>query len=293
MIFAAEGALVLCFIRGDRRLNMAKLRALPGCAGAELATDDAMIRAAGIAAGYTGPLGLPPGVRVVADASLAGLSNLVVGGNREGYHYKNANWDRDMPRPVFADLTLAEAGDPCPACGAALAASRGIEVGQIFRLSAKYSEAMKVAFLDDDGVEKPLVMGGYAIGITCALATVIEQHHDENGIIWPIALAPFHVVITCLGDKGLVRETAERLYADLLKEGIEVLYDDRDLGPGFKLKDADLIGIPLRVVVGERGLKEGALEFKLRSRPEREKIPLDQAIPAIRERLDELWRNHS
>jgi len=291
MIYTTGKEIVLAFVRGDRQLNEAKLRRSVGGVEIEMAGDEAMIRAAGISPGYTGPVGLGQGLRVVADRSLAGMTNMVVGGNKDGYHYRGANWDRDMRRPTFADLTLAQAGDGCPRCGRALNVSRGIEVGQIFKLGTKYSESLGATFLDEDGQEKPFVMGCYGIGITRTIAAAIEQNHDENGIVWPISLAPFEVIVTSLAAaKPAVREAADRIYEELAAAGVEVLYDDRELSPGFKLKDADLIGVPLRIVVGDRGLKQGAVEMKRRSRKEPELVPLERVSARAREELAAIWR---
>jgi prolyl-tRNA synthetase len=289
MIFTVDGKLTLVFLRGDRQLNEAKLRRLFPGAELEMATDAAAMNAVGIAPGYTGPIGVSAGVRMVADPSVAGLTNLVTGANREGYHYRGANWDRDMAQPELADITLVMAGDGCPKCGMPLNFSRGIEAGQIFKLGTKYSESLHATFLDEEGKEQFFVMGCYGIGITRTIAAAIEQHHDANGIIWPMALAPFEVVLTNLSPTKIeVIETADGIYQQLLDVGVEVLYDDRELSPGFKLKDADLIGIPLRVVVSEKGLKKGTAEIKARNSSETSFVLVEEKVREVMARLEEM-----
>jgi len=289
MIYEADGEIVPAFVRGDRQLNEAKLGRLAGASQIELATDAARIREAGLEPGYAGPVGLSGKLRVLADASLRDRTNLVVGANHEGYHLRGANWGRDMREPEFVDLTLAEAGDGCPVCNRPLNFSRGIEVGQIFKLDTMYSEALKAMFLDEQGREQPFTMGCYGIGLSRALAAVIEQHHDEHGIVWPVQVAPFEVVLTSLGvTRESVRETSDTLYQEMLDANLDVLYDDRDLSPGFKLKDADLIGIPVRVVVGERGLRESIAEVKHRSEDKVRKIRLDGVAAQVKTELKRL-----
>jgi prolyl-tRNA synthetase len=291
MIYRGRDGLVLAFVRGDRQLNEAKLRAAAGGGEIALATDEAEVRQAGLSPGYTGPVGLRPGLRVFADSALRDMANLVVGGNRDGFHYRNANWDRDMARPAFLDLTLAVSGDGCPRCGRPLSLSRGIEVGQVFKLGTKYSDALKATFLDEDGKEKPFVMGCYGIGITRTIGAAIEQNNDRDGIVWPISLAPFEVLVTSLGAaKEEVRRAADSIYQDLVAADVEVLYDDRELSPGVKLKDADLIGLPVRVVVGDRGLKEGVVEVRLRKTGHTVKALPAEAVPVVRRNLAHLWQ---
>jgi prolyl-tRNA synthetase len=290
MIYRTENEIILALIRGDRQLNEAKLQSLVGGIEVELVVDDTTYKDVGLVPGYAGPINVKSNLRIIADESIRRHKNMVIGANKSGFHFRNANWDRDIIHPEYADITLAEEGDPCPSCGKPLRFSRGIEAGQIFKLGKKYSESMSASFVDEDGRDKPFVMGCYGIGITRTIAAAIEQNNDDKGIIWPVSLAPYTVLLTSLGaTKQPVSEFADRLYEDLLSAGFEVLYDDRKLGAGFKLKDADLIGIPLRIVIGERGIKEGFAEVKLRKSEQVMKIPIEEVIDTVSMLLDKLW----
>ncbi len=250
------------------------------------------IAAVGAVPGYGSPLSVE-GALVVVDQSIADACNLVAGANREGYHVKNVNCGRDYTPDITADIAAAQAGDGCPRCGSEMRTSRGVEVGNIFQLGTKYTEALGGDYLDANGKVQPVIMGSYGIGVGRLLACVAEEHHDENGFVWPVSVAPFEVMITLLAKgEGEAQTAAEAIYADLTARGIDVLLDDRRENPGVKFNDADLIGIPVRLTVGDRGLKNGVVEFKLRRDSERGEVPLaeaaDRAEAAVRALKDEL-----
>jgi len=283
----ADGKLVLALVRGDLEVNEVKLRNVLKTTELRPATEGDLA-AAGIVAGYASPIGIK-GVRVVADDSIVGAANLVAGANREGYHYINANYPRDFEAERVADIALARHGDLCDACGNALHDQRGIELGHIFKLGTKYSEAMSATYLDAEGKARPIVMGCYGIGIGRLLAAVIEQHHDERGIVWPPAVAPLGVHLVGLGlDKDEVRNTAESLYRRL-DARFGAIYDDRtDPSAGVKFNDADLIGLPVRATVSARSLKAGGAEVKARWASEVQVVPLDRVEAAVNAEL-ETW----
>jgi prolyl-tRNA synthetase len=275
---------IFVVIRGDLDVNETKLRNLLGGGDLGPATD-AEILAVGAVPGYASPRGLT-GVRVIADESVRLGGNFVAGANREGYHLINVNYPRDFQAEMVADIALARAGDACGTCGAALTEARGIEIGHLFKLGTRYSEALRATYLDAVGQAHPIVMGSYGIGTGRLMAVVVEQHHDKHGIIWPVEIAPYHVHLVNLGrdasDK--VTQTAEALYDDLLAQAFEVLYDDRDERAGVKFNDADLIGLPVRVTTSHRSLAQGGVEVKRRDAGERTIIPLD-ALPGEIHRL--------
>jgi len=236
----------------------------------------------GAPTGFSGPIGIS--CRVIADQDLAVMSDFGLGANEENFHLTGANHGRDFEVEAFVDLREAEAGDVCPRCSGKLEAWRGIEVGHVFKLGTKYSEKMHATVLDDQGQERTLVMGCYGIGIGRTAAAAIEQNHDQNGIIWPMPLAPFQVIVTLLNPNDeAVLAAGEDLYTQLLDVGIEVLLDDRDERPGSKFKDADLLGIPLRVNVGARGLKEQSFELQERRSGERTMLPIAGAAARVAE----------
>ncbi len=277
-----QGETLAVLLRGDRELNDIKLCRLLGCNWIELASEDDVLKVTGAPSGFAGPVGLK--LRVIADSEVRTMSDFVVGANRNDAHFTGTNLGRDFQVETFADLRQAEQGDICPRCDGQLEIWRGIEVGHVFKLGTKYSESMKSSVLDDQGKERILVMGCYGIGIGRTAAAAIEQNHDQNGIIWPMPLAPFQVIITLLNPNDeAVNKAGERLYQELLKRDIEVLLDDRDERPGSKFKDADLLGIPLRVNVGARGLKEQAYELQDRRSGERTMLRLDEAADKLAE----------
>jgi prolyl-tRNA synthetase len=268
-----SGEQVAVLLRGDRELNEIKLCRKLGCNEVKLVDDATVENLTGAPRGFAGPVGLK--LRILADNEVALMADAVAGANKADTHYRGVNYGRDFEVDEFADLRQAEAGDGCPRCNGTLQSWRGIEVGHVFKLGTKYSEALGATVLNAEGKEEPLVMGCYGIGIGRSVAAAIEQNHDKNGIIFPMPIAPFQVLITLLNPKDEeVNKAGEELYAYLQDNGIEVLLDDRDERPGSKFKDADLIGIPLRVTVGARGLKEDTFEVSWRKDGEKQMIPI-------------------
>ena len=279
-----EDGYVAAFVRGDRDLNMTKLvNALDIPEHAiEFADEAAMGEATGCVGGFTGPVGLHD-CTIVVDSELPGQKNLCAGACREDYHMKNVNYGRDYTADIVTDIKVLAEGEPCPVCGAPVKHARGIEVGQVFKLGTKYSEAMGARYKDENMQDHPIVMGCYGIGVSRTMAAVVEQHHDENGIIWPVAVAPYHVIITVMKpDDEVQAAVAEQIYDELTGAGVEVILDDRKERPGVKFKDADLIGIPIRITVG-RGAKDGMIEFKLRREADREDLTIAEGIAKAEE----------
>ncbi len=271
---------VFAVVRGDTDLNEAKLKRVLNAETVGPATE-AEIRHMGAEPGYGSPVGLE-GVTIVVDDLIPDSRNLVAGANRPGYHTLNVNYGRDYQASIVADITLAQAGDPCPECGEPLRVEKGIEVASMLKMGDRLSQAMEVTYLDQEGKTQPIAMGRYRLYADRLLAAVAETHYDEHGIIWPAEMAPYHVYLMTLGKRSeSVEGTANRLYADLGTAGIEVLYDDRDERAGVKFNDADLLGMPLRVVVGERGLKNGTLELKQRRESEVETIAVEDLVQWI------------
>jgi prolyl-tRNA synthetase len=278
----------LLLLRGDHDLNEIKTQKLPGLDPFRFATEAEIVRYLGCKPGYIGPVGLDPTVRVVADRAVAALSDFVCGANEEGFHLTGVNFGRDLPEPALvADIRNVRRGDPSPDGMGSLEIVRGIEVGHIFQLRTRYSKSMKATFLDDQGKERHFEMGCYGIGITRIVGAAIEQGHDERGIVWPEPIAPFRVAIAPLGYRRseAVRSQADALYARLQAAGIEVLLDDRDERPGVLLADIELIGIPHRVVIGERGLKDGRIEYQRRSETVATAVPVAEAPAFLDARL--------
>ncbi len=275
--------LVAVAVRGDREVNEVKLANFLDVEGVALAAEERVAQATGAPVGFAGPVGLPKEVRLVADESVRGLADFVAGANKADAHVAGVNWGRDAEPSAWADLLLVTGGDPCPRCPGTLELFRGIEVGHIFKLGTKYSKPMKCNYTDEQGAEHPMEMGCYGLGIGRTIAAAIEQNHDKDGIVWPRPLAPFEALLVVLNpDDAEVAATAERLYAELREKGIDVLYDDRDERPGVKFKDADLIGIPVRIVVGAKSLAQGQVEVSLRrDREKRLVAPGEAAAKAI------------
>jgi prolyl-tRNA synthetase len=273
--------LVAVLVRGDHEINELKLQGALGCQELALADEGEIEAATGIVPGFLGPIGLP--LRVIADLAIQGIKGAVAGANEANVHYIEVDQERDFTPAAFADLRLAVPGDYCPRCDQGiLEAHRGIEVGQIFYLGKKYSEALGATYLDAEGRERPIEMGCYGIGITRLMAAAIEQNHDANGIIWPFALAPLHVLLLPINYKAkAIQKTCDQIYAELYERGVETLLDDRDERPGVKFKDGDLIGIPLRVTIGAKGLEKGCVELRWRRDGKTEDIPLAQAAQKI------------
>ncbi|WP_439811300.1 proline--tRNA ligase [Bordetella bronchiseptica] len=279
----------LLLLRGDHELNEIKAGKLAGLAGFRFATETEITDHFGCKPGYLGPIKTARPVRVVADRTVANMADFVCGANREDYHYQGANWGRDMPEPeLVADLRNVVEGDPSPDGKGTLSIQRGIEVGHVFFLGTKYSEALKATFLDDNGKPAVLQMGCYGIGVTRIVGAAIEQNHDARGIIWPRAIAPYEVVVCPVGwgKSETVRDTAVALYEALRARGVDVMLDDRDSRPGVMFAEWELIGVPLRVTVGERGLNEGVVELQARREAEAAKVPVDQALAQTLAKLD-------
>lgn len=274
--YNSEKGLILCFVRGDHEVNEIKVINTCGVIDLEMATEE-QLAAAGTVGGYMGPVGIEnKKVIVVVDATVMKMHNVCCGANKEGYHFINVNPGRDFTPTYVADIRLIQEGDPCPHCGGEVSKARGIEVGQVFKLFTKYSSALKATYLDENGKEQPMVMGCYGVGVSRTMAAAIEQNYDDNGIIWPIEIAPYHVLVVPVNTKDEASAAkAEEIYMQLKKVGLETVIDDRNERPGVKFKDADLIGYPLRVVVGPKTFTEGKLEVKIRKTGEIRYLPLD------------------
>ncbi|HTX89572.1 MAG TPA: proline--tRNA ligase [Anaerolineales bacterium] len=279
---------VFAVVRGDMELNETKLANAVHARDLRPATEEE-IRAIGAVPGFASPVGLK-NVLTVVDDILPASPNLVAGANETDYHLLNINYGRDYSAALVTDLAAADEGSACPECGAPMGMSRGVEVGNIFQLGTRYSDALGCTYLDHDGQPKPVVMGSYGIGVGRLLACAAEAHHDEGGLVWPVTIAPYQVHLVLLRGKGDTKNEsiADKLYSDLLTAGFEVLYDDRDESPGVKFNDADLIGLPLRVTVSERALGQGGLELKLRTQPDKTIVPLADLLPRLRGELERL-----
>ena len=284
VFYSGDGELAFVTIRGDLEVNEVKLRNTLGVNELRLATA-VEVEAARLVAGSASAVGLE-GVKVVSDDSIDLGSNFVVGANREDWHLRNANHRRDFKSDIIADIALAEAGHQCPNCSSMLTARRGIEVGHIFKLGTRYTESTETSYPDQDGDRRPIIMGCYGIGIGRLLAAAIEQHHDDKGIVYPDPIAPYHVLLTALNvGNEEVAKAAEALYDQLREERIEVLYDDRTESAGVKFNDADLLGLPVRLVVSPRNVKQDIVEVKRRSESEAVTVPTGEAVAKVRELL--------
>jgi len=289
LLVKGTGGVIALVLRGDHELNEVKAAKLPQVAKPLMfVTPGEVELAAGCEAGSIGPVGLK--VPVIADESAARLADFVCGANVNGKHLINVNWGRDAAEPAVADIRKVVEGDPCPdsgngECGGTLAIRRGIEVGHIFQLGTKYSEAMQATVLDEAGKSMVMSMGCYGIGVSRVVAAAIEQNHDDNGIVWPSAIAPFQIALVPIGyhKSAPVRETLDRLYGELVHAGFDVLLDDRDERPGVIFADMDLIGIPHRLVLGDKGLAKGMLEYKGRREKQARELPLDGLLDRLRE----------
>lgn len=284
----ADQEIVAVLIRGDYELNEVKLKNLLGAAEITMADKETIETVTGGSMGFSGPVGLK-NVRLLADYSVKNLVNFVTGANLKDTHLINVNWERDCPVPAFADLRIVQEGDVCPRCGTALSITRGIEVGHIFKLGNKYSGALKASYLDREGEEKITVMGCYGIGVGRTMAAAIEQNHDKDGIIWPMPIAPYQVLVlpTDVTDKE-IRDTADFIYGQLLAVGIETIIDDRDERPGIKFKDADLLGMPLRITIGRKSLNQGLVEIRIRESGETIRVPKDKYQEKVQELIHKL-----
>ena len=263
LVFDTDQGCVMVLVRGDREVNAVKVKNFLGADYVEMMPDARFEAESGGPVGYCGPVGAKAR-RVLADVALQRRANWVVGGNKPDTHLAGANPGRDFPEPEYGDFTTVFAGDPCPRCATPLEICRGIEVGHVFKLGTKYSDSMNCTYLDEKGERRSMIMGCYGLGIGRTVAAAVEQGHDDDGIIWPMPIAPFQVIVTQVGKEENVRATAEDVYRRLGDAGVEVLLDDRDERPGVKFKDADLIGIPLRIAVGAKSLANGQIEWSLR-----------------------------
>jgi prolyl-tRNA synthetase len=284
LIFVADGKPVAVLIRGDHDANEGKIRRALGTGSVELADEATIRNVTGAPVGFAGPVGI--GCEVVADHDVPLFRDAVTGANEADKHFTGVNCGRDYQLDATFDLRDAAAGDPCPRCDGTLDAVHGIEVGHVFKLGTKYSVSLGAEFLDEKEQRHPIIMGCYGIGVNRIIAAAAETSHDENGLIWPLAIAPYSVLVIPLNmDDDEVLGTAERIYQELSSAGVDVLYDDRAARPGFKFKDADLIGIPLRIVVGAKGLKDGVVEMKWRTDESPDKIAIADAVPEALDRL--------
>jgi len=282
LIYKADDRVVAVMVRGDRQLNETKvINAIGGATEFEMADVETVMASTSAAVGFAGPIGIKADILLV-DAEVANMYNFIIGANDTGYHYENVNYGKDFEGKV-GDYRNATEGDKCPKCGAKLTIARGVEVGHIFKLGTKYSESMGATVIGEDGKNQPLFMGCYGIGINRTMAAIIEQHHDENGIKWPMSVAPYQVVVVpvAIKDEEQMR-IAEEIYNSLKEIGVEVLMDDRNERVGVKFKDLDLIGIPMRITVGKK-ISEGKVEFKLRREQENEIVELSSVIDRVKE----------
>ncbi|MBL7212902.1 MAG: proline--tRNA ligase [Desulfobacteraceae bacterium] len=288
LIVVADNEMVAALVRGDHELNEAKLKNLLDAQVIELASPEQVAEATSAPIGFAGPVDLK--IKMVADLAIQGMKNFVTGGNRNDLHLKNVNMGRDFNVERFGDIRMITSRDSCARCGEEIRFGRGIEVGHVFKLGTKYSQALKAIFLDDQGKESPIIMGCYGIGVGRTVAAAIEQNHDKDGIIFPIPVSPFEVTILPLQmHDAAVVDAAEKIYKELIAHHIDVLLDDRDERAGVKFKDADLVGIPVRVTVGSRGAKEGQVEIKLRSQPESINVPIGEASAFVRDKVKKLY----
>jgi len=285
LVEGTDGGVVALVVRGDHELNAVKAQKLPGVfSPLKMATAEQVRAATGCEPGFIGPVGLK--LKLYADRAAAKASDFVCGANRRDLHLTGVNWGRDLPEPAVVDIRNVVPGDPSPSGKGTLGIARGIEVGHIFQLGRKYSEAMGATVLDEQGQSVTMFMGCYGIGVTRVVAAAIEQNHDERGIIWPDPIAPFTVSLIPINlqKSERVRAVAERLYGELQAAGIEVLFDDRDARPGVKFADDELLGIPHRLVVGDKGLERGAIEYKCRADGSGTDVPLEAVVQFVRER---------
>ncbi len=285
LIYKTDKGAIAALVRGDHDINESKLKTLLGTEELTLAEEEIIKKATNAPVGFAGPVGLK--IKIVADHAVKDIVNGVTGANEKDTHYLNVNLERDFEVDTFADIRFAVDGDPCPTCeDGSLHMSRGIEVGHIFKLGTKYSEAMGATFLNEDGKDSTMVMGCYGIGVGRTVAATIEQNHDERGIIWPLSLAPFQVLILLVNPNNAeIRETGDKLHKKLIDSGVEVLLDDRDERPGVKFFDADLLGFPFRVTIGPKALEKGCVEMKERSSTETDMLKVEEAAKIIIEKI--------
>jgi prolyl-tRNA synthetase len=284
LIFETEKGSVAALVRGDHEISEKKLKAVLNSENLQLAGEETVESLTHAPKGFAGPVGLS--VPLVADLDIRNMANFITGGNEKDYHLTHVNLGRDFQVHRFADIRRFSPGDRCPLCGQDTRLDKGIEVGHTFKFGTKYSQPMGATYIDAQGMGKEIIMGSYGIGVGRTVAAAIEQSSDEHGIIFPMPIAPFQVLILPINNKvELLRSTAEQLYQELLDKGVEVLYDDREETPGIKFMDADLIGIPLRVTLGEKNLKKGLVEIKKRKTGEISLVKKEEAISSISEMI--------
>lgn len=289
LLIQTDKEVVMILLPGDRAANETKIRNALDAEWIQMADEETIRKVTGGPEGFSGPLGVE-NLPIYADVSLRGMRNFVVGANKTDVHLKNVNLGRDFTPTSFGDFTVVSEGDPCPRCRTELEMYRGIEVGHIFKLGTKYSTAMGCDFLDEGGERHPMIMGCYGLGIGRTVAAAIEQGHDDDGIVWPVSIAPFEALVTAIGREDDVHETAARIYRELREKGIDVLLDDRDERPGVKFKDADLLGIPLRVTVGKKSLADGNVELSTRREKEKTLVKPADAVASVAEAVSEAKR---
>ena len=286
LIFSADGKPYAVLIGGDQEVNEIKVKNYLGASELELASDEMIMQATGAPRGFAGPVNIK--IPILIDYSVIDMINFVTGANKENYHIKNVNIGRDFKVDAFADFRVITDKDKCPRCGGGIKFARGIEVGHVFKLGTKYSKAMKAVYLDKDGQEKIMIMGCYGIGIGRTVAAGIEQNYDENGIVWPMPLAPYHVIITPVNvNEKNIMDAAENLYNSMKTLGIDVIFDDRDERAGVKFKDAELIGIPLRITIGQKNLSQGNVELKIRKTGENKLYSLQEIVQKIKQIIEQ------
>lgn len=283
LVFVADEETIMVVIRGDHEANEIAIARIAGASELRLATEEEIVEATGAPVGFAGPVGFKG--KLFIDRDAAAVRDAVAGANRLDTHVKNVNFGRDY-KGELGSLRFADEGDGCPRCEGTLRSYRGIEGGHIFILGTHYSKTMGATFLDPEGKAKPFVMGCYGIGVSRLLATAIEQNHDDDGIRWPVSIAPYQVFLAPIGKSAEVNDAAAALYDELKAAGVEVLFDDRDERPGVKFKDADLLGIPFRLVVGGRGLEKGVVEFKARTEKDAEEIPREGIVEELKRRIE-------
>jgi len=289
LIYKAGDEVIAAMVRGDREMNEFKLAAAAGVKGVEMADAETIERVTNAPVGFAGPVGLK-GVRIIADPEIKGMANAVVGGNKADAHYINVNLGRDFEPTAYADLRVADKGDPCPICDGTLTVRRGMEMGHIFKLGTRYSDAMNAKFLDEEGKENPFIMGCYGIGVSRMLAAIPEVNSDADGMVWPISVAPFEVEVILLNPSDDAQcNAATRLYEELQQAGVDVLLDERDERPGVKFKDADLMGVPIQVVSG-RLAAEGKVEVRLRTSRDKNEVALDDATATVLQMREALYK---
>jgi prolyl-tRNA synthetase len=281
LVFNSSDGPLVALVRGDHEINEIKLKNMLACDELELAEEDIIEKLTNAPRGFAGPVGMKD-IKIIADYGLLGGINMITGGNEKDIHLVNVNFERDFTVSEFADIRLADSGDPCPRCGKLLSTTRGIEVGHIFKLGTKYSKAMNAAYLDEDGKSIEMVMGCYGIGVGRTVAAAIEQSHDKDGIIFPAAIAPFTVIVVPVNTSDEVQmQIAEKIYQELMDKGVDAIIDDRDERAGIKFKDADMIGIPVRVTVGKFAVKENSVDIKIRKTGEVRKAAVDEAVSSV------------